>query len=258
MAEGYYLCCLKVSTAINYTPSEKRTLVVTLNVCVPSNSGRWHHRPHLWECMFLYVGIHLATPRTFPWWCFFFFSFFSCLIIIFFLLSWLAKFHRPVSGNIGKFEIIFSLSLVDSTLPNPIYSDERTREGQVFFNTTKDPLRQKLAKTIKTTLIRCVCFLLKWITFIPTRSFHKFGRTFLYLKFQIKAQNNTGKFSLCFHVVNKMALGVLVAIGVVIAKLKSFLTVRLPFWLEIQTALVDSSVDAAVVGLTLQSTSFYY
>lgn len=55
-----------------------------------------------------------------------------------------------------------------------------------------------------------------------------------------------------------MALGVLVAIGVVIAKLKSFLTVRLPFWLEIQTALVDSSVDAAVVGLTLQSTFFYY
>ena len=139
MAEGYYLCCLKVSTAINYTPSEKRTLVVTLNVCVPSNSGRWHHRPHLWECMFLYVGIHLATPRTFPWWCFFFFSFFSCLIIIFFLLSWLAKFHRPVSGNIGKFEIIFSLSLVDSTLPSPIYSDERAREGRVFFNTTKDP-----------------------------------------------------------------------------------------------------------------------
>ena len=153
---------------------------------------------------------------------------------------------------------MFSLSLVDSTLPSPIYSDERTREGQVFFNTTKDPLRQKLAKTIKTTLIRCVCFLLKWITFIPTRSFQKFGRTFLYLKFQIKAQNNTGKFSLCFHVVNKMALGVLVAIGVVIAKLKSFLTVRLPFWLEIQTALVDSSVDAAVVGLTLQSTFFYY
>lgn len=123
----------------------------------------------------------------------------------------------------------------------------------------KDPLRQKLAKTIKTTLVRCVCFLLKWITFIPTRSFQKFGRTFLYLKFQIKAQNNTGKFSLCFHVVNKMALGFLVAIGVVIAKLKSFLTVSLlPFWLEIQTALVDSSVDAAVVGLTLQSTFFYY
>ena len=64
----------------------KLTLVVTLNVCVPSNSGRWHHRLHLWECMFLYVGIHLATPRTFPWWCFFFFSFFSCLIIIFFIV----------------------------------------------------------------------------------------------------------------------------------------------------------------------------
>lgn len=42
------------------------------------------------------------------------------------------------------------------------------------------------------------------------------------MKFQIKAQNNTGKFSLCFHVVNKMALGVLVAIGVVIAKLVFF------------------------------------
>ena len=64
----------------------KLTLVVTLNVCVPSNSGRWHHRPHLWECMFLYVGIDLATPRTFPWWCFFFFFFFSCLIIIFFIV----------------------------------------------------------------------------------------------------------------------------------------------------------------------------
>ena len=166
----------------------------------------------------------------------------------FFYFLDLLKFHRPVSGNIGKFEIICSLSLVDSTLPSPIYSDERTTEGRVFFNTTKDPLRRKLAKTIKTTLIRCVCFLLKWITFIPTQSFQKFGRTFLKLKFQIKAQNNTGKFSLCFHVVNKMALGILVAIGVVIAKLKSFLTVRLPFWLEIQTALVDSSVDAAVVG----------
>ena len=64
----------------------KNTLVFTLNVCVPSNSGRWHHRPHLWECMFLYVGIDLATPRTFPWWCFFFFFFFSCLIIIFFIV----------------------------------------------------------------------------------------------------------------------------------------------------------------------------
>ena len=40
-----------------------KTLVVTLNVCVPSNSGRWHHRPHLWECMFFYVGIHLARPN---------------------------------------------------------------------------------------------------------------------------------------------------------------------------------------------------
>ena len=78
----------------------------------------------------------------------------------FFYFLDLLKFHRPVSGNIGKFEIICSLSLVDSTLPSPIYSDERTREGRVFFN-TKDPLRRKLAKTIKTTLIRCVCFLLK-------------------------------------------------------------------------------------------------
>ena len=49
------------------------------------------------------------------------------------------------------------------------------------------------------------------------------------MKFQIKAQNNTGKFSLCFHVVNKMALGVLVAIGVVIAKLKSFLNSEITF-----------------------------
>ena len=30
----------------------------------------------------------------------------------------------------------------------------------------------------------------------------------------------------------------------------SFLTVRSPFWLELQTVLVDPSVDAAVVGLT--------
>ena len=30
----------------------------------------------------------------------------------------------------------------------------------------------------------------------------------------------------------------------------SFLTVRSPFWLEIQTVLVDPSVDATVVGLT--------
>ena len=29
-----------------------------------------------------------------------------------------------------------------------------------------------------------------------------------------------------------------------------FLTVRSPFWLELQTVLVDPSVDAAVVGLT--------
>ena len=29
-----------------------------------------------------------------------------------------------------------------------------------------------------------------------------------------------------------------------------FLTVRSPFWLELQTILVDPSVDAAVVGLT--------
>ena len=34
------------------------------NDCVPSNSGRWHHRPHLWEFFFFfYVGIHLTRPN---------------------------------------------------------------------------------------------------------------------------------------------------------------------------------------------------
>ena len=54
--------------------------------------------------------------------------------------------------------------------------------------------------------------------------------------------NKTGKFSLCFQVVHKMIIGVLVNM--------SFLTVRSPFWVEIQATLVDSSVNVAVVGLT--------
>lgn len=79
------------------------------------------------------------------------------------------------------------------------------------------------------------------------------------MKFQIKAQNNTGKFSLCFHVVSKMALGVLVVICVVIAKLKSFFNSEITFLArDTNGTLVDSSFDAAVVGLTLQSTFFYY
>ena len=47
------------------------------------------------------------------------------------------KFHRPVSANIGNYEIICSLSHSSLIPPrlSPIYSDESTRERRVFFLT---------------------------------------------------------------------------------------------------------------------------
>ena len=128
------------------------------------------------------------------------------------------KFHRPVNANIGKYEIICSLSHSSLIPPSPVRSILMRAQEKYeffFFNTTKNLLQRQLRRQLKRH-----CLLFKWITFIPTQSFQKFWEDIPEIensksKFTI---NTTGKFLLCFQVVHKMNIGVLVAIGVVIAK----------------------------------------
>ena len=126
------------------------------------------------------------------------------------------KFDRPVSANIGKYEIICSLSHSLLIPPSPVRSIlmRAQEKDDCFLAPPRTSYKDKVsAKTIKTAL---PSFQVNHV--YSNAIFSKKEDIPEILKFQIKVQNKTGKFSLCFQVVRKMIIGVLVAIGVVIAK----------------------------------------
>ena len=61
------------------------------------------------------------------------------------------KFHRPVSANIGKYEVICSLSHSSLIPPSPVRSTlmRAQEKDEFFFNTTKDLLQRQLRRQLK-------------------------------------------------------------------------------------------------------------
>ena len=62
------------------------------------------------------------------------------------------KFHRPVSANIGKYEVICSLSHSPLIPPSPVRSilmRAQEKDELFFFNTTEDLLQRQLQRQLK-------------------------------------------------------------------------------------------------------------